>query len=157
MNDTVLVGLITAVAAVGGAAVGGVFTYQASHEGLKEQEKREERQQSARTRGVARIYVEQINSANGILRNILKEDRWPARTNVVYFALPELEDRRLIQSVLLAKSSARLDDADEAMRAVVTIITAEPEHKLSVRARQLVVGWSGNLERGAAALRYLEG
>jgi len=149
------VAVITGLAGLLGAAVGGGFTYLASHETLKQQIGREERQQKLEARGVARVYVEQIYGANAILRSTLMQKRWPGQNDLAYFDLPAVEDRRLIQARLSSTASTHLDEADEAMRAVFTVINVEPGQQLSSHGRSRVLSWRGNLERGAAGLRQL--
>ncbi len=155
MSNQLAITVITGLAGLLGAAVGGGFTYLASHETLTQQIGREERQQRLEARGVARVYVEQIYGANAILRSTLMEKRWPGRNDLAYFDLPSAEDRRLIQARLASTESTHLDEADEAMRAVFTIIDIEPGHELSRSALHRVISWRGNLERGAAGLHTL--
>jgi hypothetical protein len=155
MSNQVVGAVITGLAGLFGALAGGGFTYLASHETLKQQLGHEEQQQKLEARGVARVYVEQIYGANAILRSTLMRRRWPGRNDMVYFSLPAVEDRRLVQARLSSIASTRVDEADEAMRAVATILEIEPGQDLSKDARHLVMGWRGNLERGAVGLREL--
>jgi hypothetical protein len=155
MDEKVSVALIAAVASLAGAAIGGLTTYLVSHDGLTQQLTREEQQQRASPRGVARVYQDQLYGANNVLHQAQKNRRWPGRNDVGYFELPPIEDRRLVDSRLSIEHAARVREADEAMRAVASIIAVEPQQPLSETNQQHVVTWRKELENGSKALREL--
>jgi hypothetical protein len=155
MSGELRVALVAGIAAVGGAVVGGAATYLGNQAILSKQLDREERQQKTAARGVARVYAEQVVSAAAILRGASTQDRWPGRNNQIYFELPAMEDRRLVQSRLSLRSAANVSAADQVMRGVSTIIDVEPGHGLNVRTRPLVASDTRVLERGAVALGEL--
>jgi hypothetical protein len=155
MSKEVSVAVIAACAAIGGALAGGVASYLGDRAIVNKQINREERQQKIAALGVARVYAEQVGGAAEVLKDDSAEDRWPGQNDLSYFDLPALEDRRLVQARLPAKSATRVSEADQVMRAVGTIIDVEPGHELSVHSRRLIVTDRQTLERGAVALREL--
>jgi hypothetical protein len=156
MPGEVRVAMIAAVAAVAGALVGGVATYAGNQALFGQQLDREERQQKIAARGVARVYAEQIRSADLGLRYDAKNGRWPGRNQLSFFELPVLEDRRLIQSQLSPKASLLISGTDQVMRAVTSIINLEPDRRLSQGARPEIVADIATLDKGQGALAQFD-
>ena len=156
MSKELSVALIAACAAIGGALAGGAASYLGDRAIVNKQVNREERQQKIAAVGVARVYAEQVVGAAEVLKHGSQENRWPGQNDLGYFDLPALEDRRLVQSRLSARSAATVSEADQAMRAVATIIDVEPGRELSSHSRIVIVADRQSLERGAAALGELK-
>jgi hypothetical protein len=152
MSSDTRVATIAAVAAIVGTVVGGVVTYVGNQAIFGQQLSREERQQKIAGRGVARVYAEQVNSAEKVLKYDYANHRWPGRNQLGFFELPALEDRRLIQSRLSLRAATAVSEADEAMRAVTSIVDIEPERGLSERGTTQIVTYIGTLHRGQYAL-----
>jgi hypothetical protein len=114
MSNELRIAIIAATAAVVGAVVGGAATYLGNQAILSKQIDREERQQRNAARGVARLYAEQVVSAEEILENVSAQNRWPGLNDLSYFELPGLDDRRLIQSRLSLRSAAAVSGAGHA-------------------------------------------
>ncbi len=152
----ILVAVIAAIAAILGSVAGGTASYLGNKAILGKQVEREERQQKVAARGVARVYAEQVVSARRVLRFALSTDRWPQRNDLSYFDLPDLEDRRLVQSRLSVMSAEAVSDADGVLRAVASVVVVEPGNALSARARQLLRSDLVTLEHGARALQELD-
>jgi hypothetical protein len=156
MPTEVRVALVAAIAAIGGAVAGGAATYLGNQAILGTQLEREERQQRTTARGVARVYAEQLRSAAEVLEFASTQRRWPGRNDHGYFELPALEDRRLVQSRVSAKSADSVSRADQVIRAVATIVEVEPGNELNPHTQSLVLTDRQALERGARALDELD-
>jgi hypothetical protein len=113
--------------------VGGVVTYVGNQAIFGQQLSREERQQKIAGRGVARVYAEQVGSAETVLKYDYANHRWPGRNQLSFFELPALEDRRLIQSRLSLRSATAVSEADEAMRGSSNSTASPPRRTLSAQ------------------------
>ena len=155
MSGEVRAAVITAVVGAVGVLAGGGIAYLTNESTLKQQLRREEQQQQLAARGDARVYQETLYDANQILREVRKNNRWPRRAELSYFALPSLEDRRLVQSRASSNTYKRVLLADQAVLAVASIIQVEPGNRLTAGKGALIRGWQRDLEGAAADIREI--
>jgi hypothetical protein len=174
MGEKALIAVVSAAAALGGAAIGAVATYfstQAGVEGnqrvakeqiaanqkvVQSQIDREDRRQLKAAHGVALTYSEQLGRAQRILEYAQQIRQWPGRNNLSDVALPALEDRRLILSRLSARSASTVIAADGAMRTVTSIIEVRAGHPLSPKNEKQIAGLERQLHAGVNALSTIE-
>lgn len=149
------IALITAAAAVLGALVGGGATYLSSKSVLDRQLGREERREHERARGVARVYAEQDIDAAAILAGAKLRQQWPVQSERVYFELPALEDRRLVEGRLSLKSAAAVTTGDTVVRAVTVELQTRSGQPLGPSGNALLSEYEASLTRAAEALGEL--
>jgi len=143
------------VAAIVGVAVGATGTYLGNHAILSKQVEREEGLQKTAARGVGRVYAEQLKAAAEVLNDDLAHRHWPGRNDLHFFALPTIEDRRLVQARLSSGGSDAVSKADEALAGVASTIEVEAGRPLSPHATVTLNSDEQRLSGGVKALREL--
>jgi len=143
------------VAAIVGVAVGAAGTYLGNHAILSKQVEREERLQEAAARGVGRVYAEQLKAAAEVLHDDLVHSHWPGRNDLHFFALPTIEDRRLVQARLSSEGSDAVSKADEALAGIASTIEVEAGRPLSPHGKVTAKRNEKRLSGGVKALREL--
>lgn len=146
---------LPAAAAIAGVAIGALGTYLGNHAILSKQVEREEQTQKAAARGVGRVYAEQLKAAAEVLNYDLARKHWAGRNDLHFFALPTIEDRRLVQARLSSKGSDAVSKADEALAGVASTIEVEAGKPLSPQATVVVSNDERRLSGGVTALREL--
>src|SRR4051812_13053328 len=134
---------MAAASALGGAIIGGAVTYVTTEKVLEGNQKavqrqidREDRQQRRTARGAAGGYAEQLDRAQKTIAYAEQIGRVPDTSHLSDVALPALEDRRLILSRLSSTSARTVVTADEAMRAMSSIIQVNAERPLRPDVRR---------------------
>ena len=155
-RSQVSVALISGVAGLVGVLAGGLLTYATNKSTLEQQLQRENHQQVLVARGDARLYQETLYEANQGLRHALKSShRWPVNAELSEFALPSLEDRRLVQSQVSSTSYKHILSADGAMLAMASIIHIQPAKALSAQDRTQIEEWQTDLSEAADEIRKI--